>query len=571
MIDFFNEVWRALLANGIHYYVAACLAVLILVLWQPQQFEKFSKPIIGFFDKISDSPLKSVLLIAVLAFVSYALFALCFRFPYFRIVDEFGYLLTADTFLQGRLSNQTHPFWKHFEYFHIFHHPTYNSRYPVGQGAVLALGKLLGNAIIGVWLSGAAACVAVWWMLRGWFSTRWALFGAIITVFNPAVFFWSQNYWGGYVAVIGGSLSLGALKRIFDHPKASDAFIFGAGLFILAVSRPYEGFVYALSLCLFLLVGFVRRGDPNKSFPIFIKTIALPIVLVMTVSLSWLAYDNYRVTGNPLKMPIIEYVEQYDYVPYFLFQKMGKPIEYDNKSFDVTLSDPNPIELFRQRQESASGFIKTVVARAVILHVNYLLSPVLLFFFIWSFVSRSSRKKWLYLKLLLLIFIGAISLSTYFNQPYAAPIYGVFIILTTGAAREFRRSAERRKIKRLIVLSVPVCLLAGIILLGIFGVVRRNNTDDTGRQRAEIEAGLRSEGGKHLIFVDPYPPGSDKPNVANSYVYVYNEADIDGSKVVWAHQLNSADDAKLVNYFSDRKVWLLKLDQNGKPQLLPYR
>jgi hypothetical protein len=566
--SFFNEIWRPLLANGIHYHFVACLAIIILLLWQPQLFWKFLKPIVGYFEKISDSRLKSVLFIAALAFVLYALFALCFRFPYFKVVDEFGFLLTADTFLHGRLTNPTHPFWKHFEYLYILHHPSYNSKYPVGQAVMLALGKLLsGYPIVGVWLSGVAACVAVYWMLLGWFSSRWALFGAIITICHPVIFFWSQVYWGGYVAMIGGSLLLGAVKRIFDNPKTIDAFIFGAGLFVLSVSRPYEGLVFALPLCLFLLVGFLRSKDSNKKLSIFIKKVALPIALVVTLNFSWLAYYNYSVTGNPLKLPYMEYTEQYDYVPLFLFQQMDKPVEYDKKSFAVSITDA---ELYRQSRESVGSFVKTVVARAIIFNVNYLLSPILLFFFVWSFASQSNRKNWLYLNLLLLIFIGGISLSTYFNQSYAAPIYGVFIILTVGAAREIWHSADRQNIKRLIVLSVPVCLLTGIILLGA-GIAQRNNIEDTGRQRAEIEAKLRSEGGKHLIFVDPYPQGSDNPNTVSSYVYIYNEADIDDSKIVWANQLNQIENAKLVDYFGDRRVWLLKLDKDGKPQLLPYR
>jgi hypothetical protein len=41
---------------------------------------------------------------------------------------------------------------------------------------------------------------------------------------------------------------------------------------------------------------------------------------------------------------------------------------------------------------------------------------------------------------------------------------------------------------------------------------------------------------------------------------VYNAADINGSRVVWAQYMGQKQDKELVEYFSDRHVWLLAAD-----------
>ena len=51
--------------------------------------------------------------------------------------------------------------------------------------------------------------------------------------------------------------------------------------------------------------------------------------------------------------------------------------------------------------------------------------------------------------------------------------------------------------------------------------------------------------------------------------WVYNGANIDGTRVVWARELDPAADRKLLSYFSDRNHWLLMADE-VPPRLLPY-
>ena len=54
--------------------------------------------------------------------------------------------------------------------------------------------------------------------------------------------------------------------------------------------------------------------------------------------------------------------------------------------------------------------------------------------------------------------------------------------------------------------------------------------------------------------------------------WVYNEADIDQAKIVWAREMDDAQNRKLLEHFSDRTVWLAEVDHqyDSPPKLTPY-
>ena len=84
-----------------------------------------------------------------------------------------------------------------------------------------------------------------------------------------------------------------------------------------------------------------------------------------------------------------------------------------------------------------------------------------------------------------------------------------------------------------------------------------------GQQRAQVAAQLDQLPGKHLVLVRyslDHRPADE---------WVYNAADIDSSRAVWAHDMGPSQNDELIRYYHDRDVWLVQPDlDQGK--LIPY-
>jgi len=226
------------------------------------------------------------------------------RVPVPGIHDEYSYLLLGDTLAHGRLANPPHPMWMSFETFHVNWSPTYSSKYPPGQGAVLALGQLLGHPWIGVVLSVAAMGAAILWMLQAWLPARWALLGAALAALKFGIAsYWMNSYWGGAVAATGGALVLGAMPRIIRSARTRDALLLGLGIAILANARPYEGLLLSTPVAGWFLWWLAGKTNSPATLRIRIVRVFVPLAIVLLLTAGFIGYYNWRLTGNAFLSP----------------------------------------------------------------------------------------------------------------------------------------------------------------------------------------------------------------------------------------------------------------------------
>jgi hypothetical protein len=476
--------------------------------------------------------------------------------------DEFSFLLAADTFAHGRLTNPTHPMWMHFESFHIIHHPTYMSMYPPGQGLLLAAGQKLGGPWIGQLLMMAMMCSALCWMLQAWLPPPWALFGATLAVLRLGILsYWMNSYFAGSLPALAGALVLGALPRIQRYGRLRDAVAMGIGLAILANTRPYEGLVFSLPIGAVMLVWIVRQ----KRIPTgtVVGRVVLPLVLILGVTAAAMGFYFWRVTGNPLVMPYQVDRQTYAMAPYFIWQHARPEPLYRHAAMR---SFYEGWEFHYYLRGLAPGWFLLRRLHRVYLLWAFFAGPTLtIALFAFPCILRDRKMR---LSLLLAaVFAVGIFIETFTYEHYVAPATGLFFLLLTQCLRHLNLWRWSGKpVGAALVRAVPIILVA-MICLRLCAVATGTAIEQPwprgNLKRAAILHRLESTPDQHLIIV------RYGPEHGSHIEWVYNRADIDGSKVAWARDMGEQQNQELLRYFSNRRAWLLYADESP-PRLLPY-
>jgi hypothetical protein len=298
------------------------------------------------------------------------------------------------------------------------------------------------------------------------------------------------------------------------------------------------------------------------------------------LTLLWMGYLNFRQTGSALVTAYQVYTNTYQIEPIFRWGRFREPPVYHDPIMRevYTLGASTSSQYARQIQT----FVPKLRDRAFTLWSFYcgVGSSALLLIAMFSLRSYA----WCALASVAAVIAGLLLGSRWVIPHYAAPMTGpLLILLTLGwyrlRAYRFHRQRTGLFLAR-ITLAICVTLVVCRTVAFCTGFQEKTHSvysaawltpsltawtpvPDWPLQRAEIERQLEHSGRAHLILV------RYSPNHHPEDEWIYNKANIDGAPVVWAREMDPAQNRKLIDYFHSRNVWLLEADQPA-PKLVPY-
>jgi hypothetical protein len=383
---------------------------------------------------------------------------------------------------------------------------------------------------------------------------RWAfLGGALVALKFGIASYWMNSYWGGAVAATGGALVLGALARIVLRATIRDALLLGLGIAILANSRPYEGLLFcapAAAAFLSWLAGKTKSKDAPRTR---LVKVFIPLCTALILTAAFMGYYNRRLTGDALLFPHVLNTRTYHTSPLFLWQRPAPEMHYRNQQFEDFYNGWERENYHTNRADA----LRVSWEKIFRCGITYFWPGLLLALPAVPFVFRD-RKMRLPLIAVTLGVIG-VFVVIWSNAHYAAPLTCAIYALIVQALRHLRTMRISSR-------PVGLALSRAVVLLLVLdtGINAFRGVCDPllwpcegDPSRAAIAEKLQHTPGKHLIVVRY----TEDHNIHDDWVY--NDADIDAAKVLWARELSPEQNSQLFAYFKDRQIWLVTPDEDN--------
>ena len=280
----------------------------------------------------------------------------------------------------------------------------------------------------------------------------------------------------------------------------------------------------------------------------------------MTVlTLAFIGYYNWRLTGNALLFPHVLNTRTYHSTPLFLWEHLKPELTYNNQQFEDFYNGWERGD-YHTTWKDARDVTAEKIAR---MGVEFFWPGV--FFLVPALPFAFRDRKMRLLLVTLLLSLAGVFAVIWSAPHYAAPLTCVIYALLAQSVRHLRTMKWKAR-------PVGVALSRALVILLVLetGInLARRSCDSlwwtcTGDpSRVAVLKQLEATAGKHLIVVRY----SDDHNIHDEWVY--NGADIDGSKVIWARELTQEQNEKLFAYFKDRQIWLVEPDVDNT-EIKPY-
>lgn len=515
-----------------------------------------------------------------------AAFGLVVGIPEPQVHDEFSFLLAGDTFAHGRLTNPTPESPEFFEAEHILVVPSYMSKYPPGQGLVLAAGQVLcGHPIWGVWLSCGCFAASLCWMLQAWTSPRWAIVTSLFAIIGFGISsYWAQSYWGGMPAACGGALLFGGMRRTLRHARISSSLLMAAGVVVLAATRPFEGVLACLPAGLLLCRWLVADTTVSLSQ----KLIRWLVPFTALVAAGGWANGTYNraVTGDALRLPYTIHLRQYFHQGVFKFSEQYTPEREPHERLARFYAEQRftPVRRVGRLMFKVLGCVSEALQRllsSVLVDMTFNAESgksSLLWIGILLVVGLRSRWGWFCAGTLLFVILGQ-SFVEYWHAHYAAPVVPLVLAVMAEAIRRVCLSIPRYRGTALVT-PAALAILAGcllsanygtVALVGLFKLLRHDNATTTVARpetnrvasRQDVIQRLGYQRGVHLVFV------RYEKSYSLEREWVYNEADLATARVLFVHDFDDAKNRELMARYPARSVWLCTVSRK-LCELRPY-
>ena len=401
-------------------------------------------------------------------------------------------------------------------------------------------------------------------MLRGWVSPVWALLGGLFTVaeFGPLCQ-WMNSYWGGgSLAAAAGCLVFGALPRIRLYNRPRDGFLLGLGFAIHMLTRQFETVFLFLAILLFFA--------PKLKGVLRVAAYAAPAVLA---ALLITLLHNHAVTKQWLTLP--EQLHRYQH---------GIPISLTIEPLPVPHVPLTPEQAMDLKAESLQHGPGTDTLTNFLLRLEYrvryyrffFLPPLYLALFAFLFTLKEARSRWIAAALLL--FALGTNLFPYLLVHYLAAVAGLFVLVAIVGLQKINGLTIRGEaVGPQIALALIVLTLGefigwyGLHLFespALYPILRYETWDSINHENPQKRIAVREQlaemQGPLLVFV----------RYSSHHIYqeewVWNAADIDHARIVFARDLGPEEDRKLIAYYPKRRILLLEPDFD-EPQITQYQ